>query len=77
METKTLLLFVEVKTRTNDSFGQGEDALTNRKKRKIWLAINHYLRHNQIKKKWRCDLITIEIEPDQALVKQFNNIYQE
>lgn len=77
MESPDLLLFVEVKTRKNDKFGNGEDALTNRQKRKIWLAINHYLRHNRTRKKWRCDLLTIDMEVTRALVKQFNNIYEE
>lgn len=71
------LIFVEVKTRRGDSFGSPEEALTNRKKRKISLAIYHYLRHNRIRREWRCDLIAIEIKRGEALIKHYYDIFQD
>ena len=58
----TLLLFVEVKTRTgNNAWGYPEEAVTNKKARKVVACANAYI----FKKNWqgeiRFDIISVEI----------------
>lgn len=54
------LIFIEVKTRQNDRFGQGKELITNEKKRKIMNASIVYLK-NHLKEgvSVRYDLIDI------------------
>jgi putative endonuclease len=56
------IIFVEVKTRSKESFGYGEDAVNWRKRHKIQLTIDRYLEENKITLVPRFDVIVIEID---------------
>ncbi len=53
------LIVIEVKTRRNNDFGNPEDAVTDKKIRKIISATDAYLRKHCIDKSVRFDVITI------------------
>lgn len=75
MENDVILLFVEVKTRTGQNFGEPEDALSQRQTRKLIRAILYYLGENKPEKPWRCDLIGIRfLSPVRAQIKHIKNI---
>lgn len=59
---KGQLVFVEVKTKTNEQFGPPEQEFTYQKKKKMRRAIQNYLFKNYSQdRSWRVDLIAIEI----------------
>jgi putative endonuclease len=71
------LVFVEVKTRTNDRYGYPEEAFTQKKWHHLINAIDYYFEDNQqYAYDWRIDVIAIrwfspDIEPE---LKHFENI---
>ena len=48
-EDDDVVVFVEVKTRRNNIFGDPEEAIDFRKQRSLQLAINHYVKANRIR----------------------------
>lgn len=58
------LVFIEVKTRTSDEFGSPNDALTNKKKRKLTKTAQYFI--NSLRKNrviiWRIDVIGIKLD---------------
>jgi len=58
-EQNNCLVFVEVKTRTNQAFGWPEDAVNDFKLEKILAAAFDYLQHHDINADWRVDVISI------------------
>ena len=55
----TLLVFVEVKTRSTDDFGSPALAVNYKKQRNLVRAINHYLAFRHYTGTWRFDVISI------------------
>ena len=74
-ESQELLVFVEVKTRTSQSFGYPEEAVTPRKQINLISAAEHYLQeHPDLDLDWRIDVISIERYPDRApIIHHFDN----
>ena len=74
-ESQEVLVFVEVKTRTSQSFGYPEEAVTPRKQINLISAAQHYLQeHPDLNLDWRIDVISIERYPDQApIIHHFDN----
>ena len=74
-ESQELLVFVEVKTRTSQSFGYPEEAVTPRKQINLISAAQHYLQeHPDLDLDWRIDVISIERYPDRApIIHHFDN----
>ena len=59
---KNELVFVEVKTKTDEQFGSAEEEFTYQKKKKMYRAIQNYLFKKYLKNcEWRADLIAIDI----------------
>lgn len=56
-----ILIFIEVKTRTNWQYGYPEEAFNYQKQQKLAEAINTYLYKNNIQNNWQIDLITIDL----------------
>lgn len=54
-----MLVFVEVKTRSNDFFGTPEQAVDYRKQQNLRHAINHFLKYHHTDLPWRFDVITV------------------
>ena len=77
VQSGDLTLFVEVKTRTNDSFGNPETGMTYKKRQHLQRAAEAYIQdHSDLHGDWRIDLLAIHgkpglIEPE---VKWFENV---
>lgn len=73
-----MLIFVEVKTRSRETFGPGEESMNNLKKYRLDRTIMKYLeKNNQEDSDFRLDLIQIELDPTtQALeyIEHFEDI---
>lgn len=76
----TLIVFVEVKTRTNASFGLPEEAVDARKVEHIFRAAEAYLQeHVELAGcEWRIDIISIQGQPGARVedvdIQHFENI---
>ena len=57
-----LLIFVEVKTRTNRNFGYPEESFDFRKRQRFQKAVFRYLLKNRCQGPWQADLIGLEID---------------
>jgi len=74
------LVFVEVKTRTNASFGLPEEAVDARKLEHLFRAAEHYLQENTAYAgvEWRIDAIAIQGKPGDRVedvhIEHFENI---
>lgn len=69
------LVFIEVKTRTNFSFGQPEDSISQKKIQNLTLAINQYLIDYKYREYFRLDLLAIFIDSNKrARIKHLVNI---
>jgi len=59
-----ILVFIEVKARTNGAFGLPEDSITKRKREHILQSIDYYLQeHADLTCDWRVDVIAIRGKP--------------
>ena len=61
-EEKNVLVFVEVKTRTNDYYGYPEESVNQTKQEHILHAAEDYLIRNDINKEIRFDIVSIMIK---------------
>jgi putative endonuclease len=71
-----VLIFVEVKTRTNRAFGWPEEAVTDDKVEKLAATASHYLQEREIDAEWQIDIISIVInkKTKAAGISRFQNI---
>ncbi len=61
LDTSTITIFVEVKTRTSRTFGLPEEFVTPRKQAHLLAAVQYYLQeHPDPDTDWRIDVIAIE-----------------
>jgi len=61
-KNKNEIVFVEVKTKTDEQFGSAEEEFTYQKKKKMYRAIQNYLFKKYLTSHdWRADLIAIDI----------------
>ena len=58
-EHEEFIVFVEVKTRTSDRWGDPGDAVTEQRMRRMVRAASHYLKINRIDKPARFDIVTV------------------
>ena len=69
-----ILIFLEVKTRTNRSFGMPEDAVNPRKQSHMLAAAEHYAGLKGAEN-WQVDVISIEGRPGrEADIVHFENV---
>ncbi len=66
-ENDDWVVMVEVKTRTNDSFGNPEDFVSRKKQKHLIRAANHYAEAFDITKDIRFDIISILLQPTYSL----------
>lgn len=74
---ETILVFVEVKTRTSQEYGYPEDAISIRKKEHMLASAQAYMQsHHELNQDWRVDVIAIEKIADQnsPAITHFENI---
>jgi len=62
-QRESQIVFVEVKTRTSNTFGYPEDSVTPRKQAHMLSAAEHYLQEHEIDGDWQCDVIAVEGSP--------------
>ncbi|MBI4994570.1 YraN family protein [Candidatus Peregrinibacteria bacterium] len=70
-----IFVFAEVKTRTQNSFGEGNESVDSRKKKRILRAAQRYL-DSKIKNPdpdFRLDIIEIELNSENGAVKNINH----
>ena len=73
-EFKKSLIFVEVRTKTNNEFGAPEESVDLNKMNKMVNSAFSYLNnHNALSRNWRIDFIGIELMTD-GKVKRMNHI---
>lgn len=62
-----LIIFVEVKTRTSQAFGQPEDSITRRKQEHILQSIDYFLQsHPELDCDWRVDVAAVRGKPGES-----------
>lgn len=59
-EKDSTLVFVEVKTRSSDAYGEGYQSVTHAKQHKIIRTAESYLTENNLEKLCRFDVISID-----------------
>ncbi|MBA4398776.1 MAG: YraN family protein [Chloroflexi bacterium] len=70
------LVFVEVKTRSNDKFGLPEESVTATKKEHLLMASQQYLAdHPELPADWRVDVVSIRVRSgrDRPEITWFEN----
>jgi putative endonuclease len=75
----TTIVFVEVKTRSTQSYGFPEESITASKQEHLISAALHYLQgHPEFDQDWRIDVIAIErYENLDPIIHHFENALQE
>lgn len=70
------LVFVEVKTRAGRDFGDGTEAVTTLKRRRITrLALDYMTRHHIPECPCRFDVVSIRFESGEPIVEVFQNAF--
>lgn len=72
---KGIFVFVEVKTRTSDTFGRGEESVDKKKRLRIKRAIERYLNSKtaECDPDYRVDLMEIELDQTTNKLKNINH----
>lgn len=71
------IVFIEVKTRTNDSFGRPFEAVDYRKREKIKRIALYYLkRYKIIDRPLRFDVMSIEMSGDNSSIEHFTDAFE-
>lgn len=70
-----VLVFVEVKSRRNNFFGEPEEAITTAKIQRLVLAADHYIRQKGMNNDARFDVISIIGEQPPYLIKHFKSAF--
>lgn len=70
-----ILVFVEVKTRTSDSFGEGNESVDRHKKKRILYTIQRYIDSKIMHPDpdFRLDIVEIELYPESNKIKNINH----
>ena len=79
-EHKKCLIFVEVRTRSNNEFGTPEESITSAKKRKLIKLVQSYTQTlDKLPRSWRIDVLAIEMsaEGDVSRIELIENAVSE
>lgn len=70
------IVFCEVKTRSNNSFGNPADAVDNYKQKHIWNAAEYYLyKNNLINSYVRFDILEVFVDGGSVAINQIKNVF--
>ncbi len=75
-EKDNRLIFVEVKSRCNTNYGRPEDAVNNRKIRRIVLAADAYVRCYKLDLPVRYDIITVTGKGSSARIEHIEDAFR-
>ena len=65
MQDGDIVVFIEVKTRTSDSFGTPEESVSREKRKRLMRAAWIFLQERErIDDSWRIDVVAIEASPN-------------
>ena len=70
-----ILVFVEVKTRSNNEHGDPEDGVTLKKQRFLIKAANFYITEKDLDLEARFDIITVLKENNKVIVKHLPDAF--
>jgi putative endonuclease len=70
------LVFVEVKTRTDDSFGHPFEAVTRTKREKLRKVALSYLKHSRQEAASRFDVLSIERDGDSYRIEHIKDAFE-
>ncbi len=69
------LVFVEVKTRESDAFGEPWKSVDWRKRKNILASINQYIRSRRIDMPFRFDIVSVTLSnPEQPQIEHIENV---
>ena len=74
-ENRDYIVFVEVKTRSSDTFLKPADAVTREKQRTIIFAADNYIRKYGVEKESRFDIITIIQKGAKSDIEHMENAF--
>lgn len=70
------IVFVEVKTRKSDRWGNPEQAVDEIRKRRLTACANAYLKYNRLDNPWRFDIISIILNEERYEVNHIKEAFQ-
>lgn len=74
-EYEGFIIFVEVKTRTSDEWGNPGDAVNEKRMRRMIRAASHYLKKNGIDKPARFDIIAVILNKRQFTLEHIEDAF--
>lgn len=74
-QERDVLVFVEVKTRTSEAYGNAEDAVTPEKMRRIIMAAESYIKQKKIDLDIRFDVVTVVGSGDCHKIEHIRNAF--
>lgn len=74
-EHKDELVFIEVKTRSSDQFGEPEDAVDHQKEKGLIRLADVYLEHLQMEVLSRFDIIAIILNDSESNITHFEDAF--
>jgi len=70
MQDVDIVVFIEVKTRTSDSFGAPEESVSKAKRKRLQRAAWAFLHeHEKLNVSWRIDVVAIEATPNRTILR--------
>lgn len=74
-ETEMFIVFVEVKTRSTNYFGEPEESVTDKKQQFIIRAADEYVIQKEIDKEVRFDIVSIIIESNKQTIRHIEDAF--
>ena len=76
MRVEDTLVAVEVKTRRSNEFGYGEDSITNKKLKTIYMTMTSFLmEHPKLPENWQLDVVVVEPVRDlPTIIHHYENV---
>lgn len=73
---ENILVFIEVKTRSDDSFGRPFEAVNHRKKEKLKKVALYYLKHHRNDMPLRFDVLSIEMDGEKSTIEHIVDAFE-
>lgn len=73
-QTEMILVFVEVRARTTETFGQPEESIGELKKRRLEAIIFRYLEESGYRGEYRLDVVTAKKMGKTAVLRHLKNV---
>jgi len=74
-ETEQFIVFVEVKTRSTNYFGEPEESVTDQKQRFLIRAADEFVIQKEIDKEVRFDIISIVLESNKQTIRHIEDAF--